>query len=156
MGRFPSWKEPEGKQPIKKRGIKGFLAEDPFSKGGSFLTCSWSFFCLQLSFLAYSPLRPLIDALSHCKQKSSNCKPKKAKLVSKKAPIVSKKAKIVNWNKKSFTVSRKLPTVSKKAASFFPHYCPIHKKITGQNSYTLNSGGHEWWHLFHKGTKRMF
>ena len=31
-------------------------------------------FCLQLSFFAYSPLRPSLDALSHCKQKSSNCK----------------------------------------------------------------------------------
>ena len=31
-------------------------------------------FFLQLSFFAYSPLRPLLDALSHCKQKSSNCK----------------------------------------------------------------------------------
>ena len=31
-------------------------------------------FCSQLSAFAYSPLRPLIDALSHCKQKSSNCK----------------------------------------------------------------------------------
>ena len=32
--------------------------------------------CLQLSFFAYSPLRPLLDALSHCKHKSSNCKQK--------------------------------------------------------------------------------
>ena len=32
------------------------------------------FFCLQLSFFAYSPLRPLLDALSHCKQQSSSCK----------------------------------------------------------------------------------
>ena len=31
-------------------------------------------FCLQLSFFAYSPLRPLLDTLSHCKQTSSNCK----------------------------------------------------------------------------------
>ena len=30
--------------------------------------------CLQLSFFACSPLRPLLDALSHCKKKSSNCK----------------------------------------------------------------------------------
>ena len=30
--------------------------------------------CLQLGFLASSCLRPLLDALSHCKQKSSNCK----------------------------------------------------------------------------------
>ena len=33
-------------------------------------------FCLQLSFFAYSPLRPLLEALSHSKQKSSNCKQK--------------------------------------------------------------------------------
>ena len=32
------------------------------------------FFCLQLSFFAYSLLRPFLDALSHCKQKSSPCK----------------------------------------------------------------------------------
>ena len=31
-------------------------------------------FYLQLSFFAYSPLRPLLETLSHCKQKSSNCK----------------------------------------------------------------------------------
>ena len=31
-------------------------------------------FRLQLSFFACSPLRPLLDALSHCKQKSSKCK----------------------------------------------------------------------------------
>ena len=40
------------------------------TKRGSFFTYSWSFFCLQLSFFAYSPLRPLLDALSHCKQKA--------------------------------------------------------------------------------------
>ena len=32
--------------------------------------------CLQLSFFAYSPLEPLLDALSHCNQKSSNCEQK--------------------------------------------------------------------------------
>ena len=31
-------------------------------------------FCLQLSFFAYSPLRPLLDALCHCKHNSPNCK----------------------------------------------------------------------------------
>ena len=31
-------------------------------------------FYLQLSFFAYSPLRRFLDALSHCKHKSSNCK----------------------------------------------------------------------------------
>ena len=33
-------------------------------------------FCLQSSFFAYSPFRPLLDALAHCKQKSSNWKKK--------------------------------------------------------------------------------
>ena len=43
--------------------------------GEAFLLSVGAFkFCLQLSFFAYSPLRPLVDALSHCKQKSSNCK----------------------------------------------------------------------------------
>ena len=88
--------------------------------GGSFLTYSWSFFCLQLSFFAYSsPLRRLLDALSHCKQKSCNCNSvsKEAKIVSERAPIVSEETQIVNCKSKSSTVSRKLPIVSKKAAS---------------------------------------
>ena len=51
-----------------------YKSEKPFQSGGSFFTYSWSFFCLQVSFFAYSPLRPSLDALSHCKQKSSNCK----------------------------------------------------------------------------------
>ena len=55
--------------------------KSPQNTGGGFFTYSWSFF-------AYSPLRPLLDALSHCKQK--------APTVSKKAKIVSKKAKNVN------------------------------------------------------------
>ena len=62
-----------------------------------------AFWCLQLSFFAYSPLRPLLDALPHCKQK--------ALIVSKKAKIVSKKAPIQTAPR------RKLPIVSKKAAS---------------------------------------
>ena len=36
--------------------------------GGSFFYVQLELFCLQLSFFAYSPLRPLLDALSHCKQ----------------------------------------------------------------------------------------
>ena len=51
--------------------------------------------CLQLSFFVYSPLRPLLDALSHRKQKAPTVS-KEAKTVSKKAPTVSKKTKIVN------------------------------------------------------------
>ena len=41
---------------------------------GKFFYLQLECFFLQLSFFAYSPLRPLLDALSHCKHKSSNCK----------------------------------------------------------------------------------
>ena len=41
---------------------------------GKLLYLQLELFGLQLSFFAYSPLRPLLDAPSHCKQKSSNCK----------------------------------------------------------------------------------
>ena len=58
------------------------------SRWGEAFYLQLELFCLQLSFFAYSPLRRLLDALSHCK-----CK---AKTVSEKAPTVSKKAKIVN------------------------------------------------------------
>ena len=44
------------------------------SQREKFVYSQLELFCLQLSFFAYSPLRPLSDALSHCKQKSSNCK----------------------------------------------------------------------------------
>ena len=43
-------------------------------KWGKLFYLQLELFCLQLSFFAYSPLRPLLDTLSHCKQKSSNCK----------------------------------------------------------------------------------
>ena len=39
-----------------------------FSRGKLFYL-QLELLCLQLSFFAYSPLRPLLDALSHCKQK---------------------------------------------------------------------------------------
>ena len=42
--------------------------------GGSFFYLQLELFCLQVSFFAYSPSRSLLDALFHCKQKSSNCK----------------------------------------------------------------------------------
>ena len=68
----------------------------------SFSTYSWSLF-------AYSLLRCLVDALSHCKQKSFNCKQKSSN--SKyKAP------KHNNCKDKRSIISRKLPTVNKKAA----------------------------------------
>ena len=41
---------------------------------GKLFDSQFELFCLQLSFFAYSPLRPLLDARSHCKHKSSNCK----------------------------------------------------------------------------------
>ena len=43
-------------------------------KRGKLFYLQLEFFFLQSSFFAYSPLRPLLDALFHCKQKSSNCK----------------------------------------------------------------------------------
>ena len=46
----------------------------PFLMDEVFFNLQLEFICLQLSFFAYSPLRPLLDALSYCKQKSSNCK----------------------------------------------------------------------------------
>ena len=52
-------------------------------------------FRLQLSFLADSPLRPLLDALSTVSKKAPTVS-KKAKAASKKAPTASKRAKIVN------------------------------------------------------------
>ena len=57
-------------------------------------------FCLQVSFFAYSPLRPLLDALSHCKQKAPTVS-KKAKAVSKKTPTVSKKLQLSIVSKKA-------------------------------------------------------
>ena len=42
-------------------------------KWGKLFYLQLELFCLQLSFFAYSPLRRSLDALSHCKQKSSNC-----------------------------------------------------------------------------------
>ena len=60
---------------------------------GKFFLLPVSMFCLQLSFFAYSPLRPSLDALSHCKQKTPTVS-KKTKSVSKKAPTLSKKLKL--------------------------------------------------------------
>ena len=42
--------------------------------------------CLQLSFFAYSLLRYFLDALSHCKQRSSNVR-KKLQLQAKKLKL---------------------------------------------------------------------
>ena len=64
----------------------------PKIKGGKLFYLQFELFCLQLSFFAYSSLRPLLDALSHCKQKAPILS-KKAKIVSKKAPTVSKELK---------------------------------------------------------------
>ena len=52
--------------------------------GGKLFHIQLEFLCLQLSFFAYSPLRPVLDALSHCKQKTP--------LVGKKAEAVSTKS----------------------------------------------------------------
>ena len=74
-------------------------------------------FCIQLSFFAYSPSRPLLDALSHCMQKSPNCKQKSQNCKQNSSDCKSKSLKIVNCKSKSSTVSTRLPTASKKAAS---------------------------------------
>ena len=43
---------------------------------GKLFNLQLELFCLQLSFFAYSPLRLFLDALSHCKERSSNCEQK--------------------------------------------------------------------------------
>ena len=68
--------------------------------GGKLFYLQSELFYLQLSFFAYSPLRPLLDALFTASKKSSNCK-QKAKTVSKKAPTVSKKLKSSTVSKKA-------------------------------------------------------
>ena len=52
------------------------IPQDPPQKRGKLFYSLLEFFCFLLSFFAYSPERLLLDALSHCKQKSSNCKRK--------------------------------------------------------------------------------
>ena len=54
--------------------LKAQLTKGGASAGGKLFYLQLELFCLQLSFFAYSPLRLLLEALSHCKQKSSNCK----------------------------------------------------------------------------------
>ena len=71
-----------------------------------FFTYSWSFFCLQLSFFAYSRKRRLISTSMDCKQRSST---------------VSKKAPTVGCKQRSSTVSKEAPTVSKTTS---PDFCP--------------------------------
>ena len=75
------------------------VATPPPSQSGKLFYLQLELFCLQLSFFAYSPLRPLLDALCHCKQKSFNCE-QKTKIVSKKAAIVSKELKVSTVSKK--------------------------------------------------------
>ena len=58
----------------RARGDTNFLRL--LSDGGKLSYLQLELVCFQLSFLAYSPLMPLLDALSHCKQKSSNSKQK--------------------------------------------------------------------------------
>ena len=54
---------------VKKRS----LLEKDFKRGKLFYLHVGAFL-LTVKLLAYSPLRPLLEALSHCKQKTSNCK----------------------------------------------------------------------------------
>ena len=55
-------------------GVFSLLPRIMNLSGGKLFYLQLEFFCLELSFFACSPLRPLLDALSHCKQKSINCK----------------------------------------------------------------------------------
>ena len=53
----------------QKNKAQTFLV-NPQKCGGSFFYLQLELSCLQLSFFACGPLRPLLDALSHCKQKN--------------------------------------------------------------------------------------
>ena len=64
-------------QPSRKTDINKRLhppstpvLKTPVCNGGNLLFLQLELCCLQLSFFAYSPLRPLLEALSHCKQKT--------------------------------------------------------------------------------------
>ena len=83
------------KGPKRPQNVFQRVASSPHLRRGELFYLWLELFCLQLSFFAYSPLRPLLDALSHCKQKSPTVS-KRAKTVSKKASTVSKDAEIVN------------------------------------------------------------
>ena len=116
-------KSAQSEDAMADKGARMELSSSPWSggqywKGGSSLTYSWSLFCLQSSFFAYSLLRPLLDAFFHCKQESSNCywdcKQKNQNCKQKNSNCKQKKPKLSTVGKKSSTVSRKLPNVSKK------------------------------------------
>ena len=56
-------------------------------------------FLLTVKFFIYSPLRPFLDALSNCKQKTRIVS-KKLKLQAKKTPTVTKKLKLSTVSQK--------------------------------------------------------
>ena len=76
MGRFPTLM---GRFPECLSGRFSLLKipwKTAHQERGKLFYLQLELFCLQLSFFAYSPLRPILDAPSHCKPKSSNCKQK--------------------------------------------------------------------------------
>ena len=71
-----------GSSLLARKGGFGLQARNRTKIGkiwGKLFYLQLELFCLQLSFFAYSPLRPLLETLSHCKQK---------------APTVSKQPKL--------------------------------------------------------------
>ena len=74
--RGPKKFPPPPKKKAKFRKNSPRISAEAFSCkiGGKLFCLQLELFCLQLSFLACSPLRGLPEALSHCKQESSNRK----------------------------------------------------------------------------------
>ena len=73
----------------RKANSQALAIRGPSSKRGELLLClQLEFACLQLSFVAYSPIRRL-EALAHCKQKNS-----KFAIASAKASIAIQEAQI--------------------------------------------------------------
>ena len=56
-----------------QEATKDHFRHDHFELGEGLLLTVGAFL-LTVKLLTYSPLRPFLDALSHCKQKNSNCK----------------------------------------------------------------------------------
>ena len=80
-------------------GVERGTPTKSIRKMGEALLLTVGAFLLTFEFFAYSPLRCLLDTLSHCKQRNS--------IVSKKVPVVSKKAQNVNKKLPNTIVSKK-------------------------------------------------
>ena len=73
---FVYWFRASGYKAYPDRAEKVISSENPATKSvwAKLVYLQCELFCPQLSFFAYSPLRCLLDALSHRKQRSTNCK----------------------------------------------------------------------------------